>query len=747
MNLTAKAEGTAVITVYPSSNPSLKREIHVTVEDQVITRISASSSLSLVVDDSRSVAAYVDNQFGDGVEGEVVLWTVDNPSVISLGAASSETNSYGTASVMTTAKAPGSATITATLASNSSMKVTIPVKVEKLVVSSITGDSAISVTPGTKPAVYCSVFNQFGTSVSAGEIIYWKSEDTSILELDTSSSVTTGGYSSVSMSVTPKKPGVTKIIVSSQNNPSVTHTITVTVEEAIVSSIGSYDSLSSSEDKTAEILLLNQVGNEYIYGYVYNQFGFSLTGERIKWAVSNPAVLSLSTYESESSKTVYLTPKSEGTAVITLSSIKNPAISKEITIRVVKPVITDIASSPNVDEYTVVLDSPSYLYGNVVYQDNTPAYGELISWTVEDESILSLSTTLSLSSEAVMLTPVSAGSTSLTLTSIAYPELTKTIQVSVVEGASPAGLTVSWPTYPATRSEGTISIDAYTYLSAVVTTADGIALPSEKVNITISNPDIVTVSPLNTESDLASLTGVYSVIPKAVGQTVLHISAVDNPAIAEDVTVTVVGNTEPVITLNEVADPLTMDSVERKSFSAKDQFGNPLKPELIKFKSSDNSIVDIEVIDRYLGASIFSTYGSGSYPIHYTPKSVGSTEIQAYLTSNPSALSNSITLTVTSENAKVSAMYFGIVQNTVKVEKANGGGTYVHAPPVPSNLPEIHGSSNGVVVLSQNGTYEGAVLLVDQYGNNLPLEGAIISADTDGIVSIDTYTPVFGYGI
>ena len=187
-----------------------------------------------------------------------------------------------------------------------------------------------------------------------------------------------------------------------------------------------------------------------------------------------------------------------------------------------------------------------------------------------------------------------------------------------------------------------------------------------------------------------------------------------------------------------------MDSVERKSFSAKDQFGNPLKPELIKFKSSDNSIVDIEVIDRYLGASIFSTYGSGYYPIHYTPKSVGSTEIQAYLTSNPSALSNSITLTVTSENAKVSAMYFGIVQNTVKVEKANGGGTYVHAPPVPSNLPEIHGSSNGVVVLSQNGNYEGAVLLVDQYGNNLPLEGAIISADTDGIVSIDTYTPVFG---
>ena len=743
MNLTAKAEGTAVITVYPSSNPSLKREIHVTVEDQVISRISASSSQSFVVDDSRSVAAYVDNQFGDGVEGEVVLWTVDNPSVLSLGAASSETNSYGTASVMTTAKAPGSATITATLASNSSMKVTIPVKVEKLVVSSITGDSAISVTPGTKADVWCYVFNQFGTF--AKEVVHWKVEDTSILELSADSSVTSGNaYSPTYVSIIPKKLGVTTITVSSTNNPSVTHTITVTVEEAIVSTISSYDSLSSSEDKTAEILLLNQIGNEYIYGYVYNQFGTSLTGERVKWTVSNPAVLSLSTYESESAKTVYLTPKSEGTAVVTLSSVKNPAISKEITIRVVKPIITDIASSPNVDEYTFVLDSPSYLYGNIRYQDSTPASDELISWTVEDDSVLSLSTPLSLSSEAVMLTPVSVGSTTLTLTSVAYPELTKTIHISVKE-AVPAKLTVSWPTYPATRAEGTIAIDAYTYLTAVVTTADGAVLPAEKVNITISNPDIVTVSPLNTESDLASLTGVYSVIPKAVGQTVLHISAVDNPAIAEDVTVTVVGNTEPVITLNEVADPLTMDSVERKSFSAKDQFGNPLKPELLSFKASDDSIVDIEVIDRYLGASIFSTYGSGSYPIHYTPKSIGSTELQAYLTSNPSVLSNSISLTVTSEDAAVSDLYFGIVQNAVKGESANGGGVYVHAPPVPSYLPAIQGSNTGIVVLSLNGTYEGTVLVVDQYGNNLPYEDVIISADTEGIVSVEKYTPVFGY--
>ncbi|MBQ3571004.1 MAG: chitobiase/beta-hexosaminidase C-terminal domain-containing protein [Methanocorpusculum sp.] len=429
IKVTPKANGTTVLHAYAKSNPLLNESAVIHVEDTIISSVSGPYIPEKITIGGMNwwSSVYVCDQFGYPVPGEKATVTVNNSSVLILysdnGSGSSvqltngETMSYGGLS-------QGVVTVKTVAVSNLSASLSQTVTVENSIVALISlQNHADSILPmRSNHYFHAEVVDQYGDYLYSQELVWTVGNEGVVSITDT------WDYS---VELCPIAPGTTTIRAALKSDRTIYDEITVTVEETILRSIY----LSG----TTEMSLFAQ-GDAY--AVAKDQYGNDLPEEEIGWKVDNPAILEISDGWSSGNHWVDLYPKALGSTKIHAYAVSDPSITWNMTVSVVKPVLTKIELPYSTK--TVSMNTLASISADVWDQfDNHPDYAE-IYWTVDNESVLELSSTLSKNGREILLIPQMPGVVNLTVSPVGFPEYSETVQI-IVSGSALPTVTTDFP--------------------------------------------------------------------------------------------------------------------------------------------------------------------------------------------------------------------------------------------------------------------------------------------------------------
>ncbi len=250
--VTAQNPGTTTITVATTDGSNLSATCQVTVTAQVATGISLNkTSASIVVDKTLQLNATV---LPSNTTNQSVLWTSSNTSVAVV-------NSNG----LVTAKAVGTATITATTQDGSNLSASCQVTVTPQLATGISlNKTSATIYDGTTLQLVATI----SPSNTTNKTIAWSSSNTSV------ATVSSGGL------VTALKPGTATITVTTQDGSNLSATCQLTVQKQLATSITlSQNSL--------------EIGNGTTATLVATVLPENTTDKRVMWTSSNAAIASV----------------------------------------------------------------------------------------------------------------------------------------------------------------------------------------------------------------------------------------------------------------------------------------------------------------------------------------------------------------------------------------------------------------------------------------------------------------------
>ena len=430
--LTPKNNGTTILHACSKTNSLLNDSIVIHVEDTIVTSLSGPNIPKKVSIGSSTWAnhVYIYDQFGNQLPDEYVTVTSSDGSILTLESPDGIGSSLRVGNdnyVFWHGHSSGTVTITTTSVSNTSIVETQTVTVEeqRVALISLQNYADKTITLNAKESITAKLEDQYGNTIHGGYDLLWTVGNESVLTI----SETGNTWADIQ----PVAPGTTTIRVALKSDRTIYDEISITVEETILSSI--------YLTGTTEMSLFSK---GVAKAYVKDQFGNELRDEDIGWKVDNPAILEIKpySYSWDSNYYVGLIPKSVGSTKIHAYAVSKPSVTWNMTVSVVKPVLTKIELPYSTK--TVSMNTLASISAHVWDQFGKHPYYAEIYWTVDNESVLELSSTLSKNGREILLIPQMPGVVNLTVSPVDSPEYSETVRINVVDSTLPT-VTTDFP--------------------------------------------------------------------------------------------------------------------------------------------------------------------------------------------------------------------------------------------------------------------------------------------------------------
>ena len=443
--VTAKTIGTATITASASKDGvSASGTASVTVRQRVASvEVSPSTTTLSSIGDTESLSAAVKDANGNAISGATIAWSSNDETVATVSS-----------SGLVTAKANGTATITAEATApndNVSASGTASVTVlSQLASVEVSPASTTLSSIGATESLTAMPKDTNGSAIS-GATIAWSSSDATVATVSSDGLVTAIGNGTASITVTASKGSITA-----------EDTASVTVSQRVARVEVSPDSTTlRSIDDTVQLSATAMDAN-----------GNAISGATIAWSSSDAT-------EATVSSDGLVTAIGEGTATITATATKDD-ISAEGTASVtVRPQVASVEVSPSSSVLSSIGDTDSLTV--VVKDANGHAIsGVTIAWSSSDATVATVSSD-------GLVTAIGEGTATITATASKYggsasgtATVTVRSQVASVE-VSPDSTTLH-------------SIGDTESLTAVAKDANGHAISGATIAWSSSDETVATVS-------------------------------------------------------------------------------------------------------------------------------------------------------------------------------------------------------------------------------------------------------------
>lgn len=338
---------------------------------------------------------------------------------------------------------------------------------------------------GTTPATLTAKLSGL-SSYDASEFI-WEAESTSLVELTPFQD---------SCGVSALGNGITKIKVSHPN---------ARYPREIMVMINGHPSGSidaSMYITTTQNYIRTKVGESVTHLNISLVGGLPGDEKNFVWAVDKPDIISLSTthgsvrsiFNTWTDGSAYITPKKEGTAIITVTHPKI-IVPTEIMVTVLpaSAQLTEPLYFTGQSVIGLVVGNAQQLTALLNGDNKSPADDDAISWTVDNTSVASLS---AVNGNTATLTASSAGEAYITVT---HPKADTPKKILVYTAASAEELAAKRVIYTSKNRYNIVAQGASETLSVYT-----IALAPEEIadiSWTISNPSIASIAIGNTNAD------------------------------------------------------------------------------------------------------------------------------------------------------------------------------------------------------------------------------------------------------
>ena len=478
-----KGAGTAVITAKLRSDSSVSGSVTVEIQNPEIS-YSISASKRVALGDIGHVTVWAENQFGYSIESdEYFTLTVSDDNILQLHESTIRANS----GVDIVPLSVGTATITAVSTENPSVKISTTV--------TVTEKSSES---------YLYVNGMWREITTEGETYLWidmPEGDTAELSVTPTGIVELSTYSVSSnedIVITPLSVGTAEITVSSSSR--LTETVDVIVKEAVLEArISCNDRLSTGVDRNARIVICDQFGQ-----YVPSDNEFTIS-------VDNTNILSVSPTTVKAGTEFVITPKSVGTATIT---VFDGTYTDSLMVTVTDSVLIGIDAF---GDSVVRLGSIGYGEVFVYDQNNNNLPDEKVTITVDNPEILSCTQEMNTDTEYIelTLTPLKEGTATVTVTSVSNQAVKNKFTVRV-EAAAPAAIPpVFTPSDKVFAESCTVEITSETDGATIYYTTDG-SNPTTSSNInkyenplTITETTVLKAVAVKEGMDISSVSTAY----------------------------------------------------------------------------------------------------------------------------------------------------------------------------------------------------------------------------------------------
>ena len=462
VTITPKSPGVTTLTVYAKNYPELNATWDILVEDTVVSSVSGPhfpEKISLS-DSGHTSWVYVYDQFGNQLPNEYVSVTVSDKSVLQLRSKESAGSTLQVQNdnyISTQPVSTGTVTITTAAVSNVSAVWNTTVTVEDSEVALISLENHnYGITTQSHPSFYAEVQDYYGNYLHHQNLV-WTVDNKSVLYVSEEWDQ--------SIQCQPVAPGTTTIRVALASDRTIYDEITVTVEESILSSV-----------KINGRMEMSTLSYGYAYAYVCDQYGEELREEKISWSVDNPNIVDIEEYGSSYNRNVDLLPKAVGSTTLRAYSVSDPSLTWNQTVTVYNPEITEFRLSYP----SKVLSMNSLGYVSVKMMDQFGMYcqdAELF-WTVDNASVLELSSSLSKTGHNLILIPRMPGVVNLTVSPVDCQEYSETVQITVTGEPAPYEYQI--------ETAGSYPLCSPIHLSGNVTSYDTIWFYIEGMNIPLT---------------------------------------------------------------------------------------------------------------------------------------------------------------------------------------------------------------------------------------------------------------------
>ncbi len=412
-NITALKEGTATITVSSVDDPTKSDTITITVKVPVKEIVTDKDDITIDTGDTDKITVTVNP---DGATNKNVEFSSSDESIVTVDKDGN-----------ITALKEGTATITITSEDDPTVTKTVTVTVENPV-TDITASEDFTMDIGDIKNVDAKV-NEDATNKK----LNYESSDPGIAKVDSNGEVIA------------LKEGTVTIIISSEDDPSITETVTVTVKTPVSDIVIPDSDITLDVNEEAEIGA-TVAPDEADYGLTYES--------------SDPTIAEVD----ENGK---ITAKKEGEVTVTVKS-EDGRVEKTIKVTVTKPDVLPESITVNKNEFDLEEGDSDKITVTVNPDDTTD---KTVDFTSSDESVVKVD-------EEGNITAVGEGTATITVTSKVDPDVKTEIKVTV--------------TKPATDEPGYV-IDVTKEMSLVV---------GQKKNIAITiTPDDGKLNPTFTSAD------------------------------------------------------------------------------------------------------------------------------------------------------------------------------------------------------------------------------------------------------
>ncbi len=415
--VTAKAVGSATITVTTADGSNKRATCQVTVTPQLATGVSLNkTSASIVVDKTLQLTATVTPS---NTTNPAVTWKSSNTSIATVSS-----------SGLVTAKAVGTATITVTTADGSNKSATCAVTVTPQLATgvslnkttaSIVVDNTLQLTATVSP------------SNTTNPAVTWSSSNTSIATVSNTGLVTAKAVGSATITVT----------TADGSNKSATCAVTVTPQLATGVSLNK-TTASIVVDKTLQLSATVSPSNT--------------SNPAVTWSSSNTSIATVS-------NTGLVTAKALGTATITVTtadgSNKSATCQVTVTPQLAESItLNQTTAEINVGEtvtLTATVSPPNTTNPNVKWSTENAAIATVVRGTVrgvgEGECYITATTQDGTNLSATCLVVVSGGSINIQVTNVTLSESdvsllvgSSTVITATVQPENATSKTLAWST-------------------------------------------------------------------------------------------------------------------------------------------------------------------------------------------------------------------------------------------------------------------------------------------------------------
>ena len=439
--VTAQNPGTTTITVATTDGSNLSATCQVTVTAQVATGISLNkTSASIVVDKTLQLNATVSPST---TTNQSVLWTSSNTSV-------ARVNSNG----LVTAKAVGTATITATTQDGSNLSASCQVTVTPQLATDISLNR-------TSATIYDGTTLQLAATISpsntTNKTIAWSSSNTAV------ATVSSGGL------VTALKPGTASITVTTQDGSNLSATCQLTVQKQLATGV--------SLNKTSATLNTGQT-----LQLTATVTPSNTTNKNVTWSSSNTNIATVNSNG-------LVTAKAAGTATIAATTADGSNLSAACAVTVTPQLATGI--SLNKTQATLVDGTTVQLTATV---SPSNANNKTVTWSTSNSNVATVSS-------SGLVTAQNPGTTTITVATTDGSNLSATCQVTVTAQVA-TGISLN-------KTSASIVVDKTLQLNATVspsnTTNQSVLWTSSNTSVAVVNSNgLVTAKAVGTATITAT---------------------------------------------------------------------------------------------------------------------------------------------------------------------------------------------------------------------------------------------------